>query len=659
MTAHDHGNEEGRLDDAMRRADDLLLRSLKQEQSNRRRKKIAVVLGVAAAACLFATLAWSLRARSESSNPNVVAAVTSPTTQPIASRDQSLSGQLLALTDDWRQALALGNQLAAADPDVAVKTLSDNWSRIASFEARQQLLKAFVFANHPRVLDVLDLGMNDSSPRVREWASNYLCAYAFAEFSEDSSTYPQWRKQTQGKPLNAVAADAARAWIERLKQSSGDDLKRQARFITGAARGLETNPSAAQAARDAGALDLAAGWMKSHADDAETVRAAEAIVAGVRPDEQYLRATVLPLLDSDRAEVRSAAARLLGRKGNGWAVDPLLAALRASAHDKNGNAWDYAAALGEIGEARAIPPMIETIADDNTYNTVYGVGYFGLSKLTGVRYDESHDGAWWQTWWQREQKRFSTAGSATTQPVGANATSPRVIYAATDGAPPVQDLRAAGNDQMRFFLIGPAAKEEPKDGYHLLLVLPGGDGGADFQPFVTNILVNALPENYLIAQLVAPQWSTNENRIVWPTQKSRDPKMKFTTEAFIDAVVAETSKQKKIDAAYVYALGWSSGGPAVYFAAIRPKTPLVGAFVAMSVFKPAELPPAQNLKGRRFYILHSPQDFIAMRFPQSARDTLKKAGAETTLQTYEGGHGWQGDMFGMIRAGIDWLESTK
>jgi predicted esterase len=169
------------------------------------------------------------------------------------------------------------------------------------------------------------------------------------------------------------------------------------------------------------------------------------------------------------------------------------------------------------------------------------------------------------------------------------------------------------------------------------------------------MLPNALPENYLIAQLVAPKWS-KPKELVWPTEKQRDPTMKFTTEAFIDAVVAEVKAQKKIDAAHIYALGWSSGGPPVYAAAMREKTPLTGAFVAMSVFKPAQLPKSK-LDGRRFYILHSPQDMIPMTFAQSAKETLAKSGAKTELATYEGGHGWKGDVFGMIRDGMDWLEA--
>jgi poly(3-hydroxybutyrate) depolymerase len=234
--------------------------------------------------------------------------------------------------------------------------------------------------------------------------------------------------------------------------------------------------------------------------------------------------------------------------------------------------------------------------------------------------------------------------------------------AADDGgaaAPPSKEMTAGGNEQMRFFLHGPMprdAKKAPADGYRLLLVLPGGDGAADFQPFVSDILKNACPRNFIVAQLVAPRWSDQEDRIVWPSEKRRDPKMKFTTEAFIDAVVAEVQKTHKIDPKHVYALAWSSSGPAVYAAALRPKTPITGCFVAMSVYKPAQLPPVQKLKGRSFYILHSPQDFIPMTFPTNAEKQLRAAGANTKLVTYEGGHGWQGDFFGTIRTGMDWLE---
>ena len=223
-------------------------------------------------------------------------------------------------------------------------------------------------------------------------------------------------------------------------------------------------------------------------------------------------------------------------------------------------------------------------------------------------------------------------------------------------APPVEEKRAGSEEKMRYFLIGPTGDAAPAGGYRLLLVLPGGDGSDKFRPFVANVLSRALPDGYVVAQLVAPVWRRDEDRAVWPTEKTPDAKMAFPTEKFIDAVVAEVRGTYKIDPKHVYALGWSSGGPPIYAAAMRPESPLTGAFVAMSVFKPAELPEAKGLEGRSFYLLHSPQDFIPIRFAESARDTLAKAGASTTLVKYAGGHGWRGDVPGMIAAGVKWLE---
>jgi predicted esterase len=282
-----------------------------------------------------------------------------------------------------------------------------------------------------------------------------------------------------------------------------------------------------------------------------------------------------------------------------------------------------------------------------------------------VRHDKSHDGAWWRAWWEQNKARYPDAVRDTPIPeFPERAASPR---AASDdqedpGADvadvPVQDLRAGGDANKRYLLIGPkAGAVAPPAGYRLIVVLPGGAGGEEFRPFAQRILKNALADDCVVAELVAPRWSEDENRIVWPTAGLKDPAMKFTTDEFVKAVVQDASGRVPLDLKRVDALGWSSGGPPVYAAAVDGSSPLRGAFVAMSVFKPEQLPDLKNAAGKRFYILHSPQDFIQMRFPESARDTLAGAGAVVTLATYQGGHGWQGDVFGMIRTGMDWLDA--
>src|SRR5262249_48911066 len=99
-------------------------------------------------------------------------------------------------------------------------------------------------------------------------------------------------------------------------------------------------------------------------------------------------------------------------------------------------------------------------------------------------------------------------------------------------------------------------------------------------------------------------------------------------------------------------------GPAAYALSVAEDIPIAGSFVAMSVFKPEQLPPLTAAKGRSFYVLHSPEDFIPMRFPESAKSQLEAAGARVTLQTYAGGHGWHGDVLAEIKRGLEWLQTA-
>ena len=188
-------------------------------------------------------------------------------------------------------------------------------------------------------------------------------------------------------------------------------------------------------------------------------------------------------------------------------------------------------------------------------------------------------------------------------------------------------------------------------------VLPGGDGGAGFRSFVRRMHVNAFGDEYLVAQLVAPVWTPDQSKsVVWPLEKNRWQKMEFSTEDFVKSVVADVAGKHAIDAGHVFALGWSSGGPAVYAASVCDDSPLTGAFVAMSVFKPGQMASLKRAKGMAYFLLHSPQDFISMDFPETALKTLKKKRAEVELVTYEGGHGWKGDVYGNLRRGVRFLE---
>src|SRR5262252_458435 len=140
--------------------------------------------------------------------------------------------------------------------------------------------------------------------------------------------------------------------------------------------------------------------------------------------------------------------------------------------------------------------------------------------------------------------------------------------AAADDDGSTQDLRAGGDEKKRYFVHGPKKDAKPpKDGFSVLYVLPGGDGGPTFQDFVKNIRKQALSDDWLAVELVAPKWRDDQT-IVWPTAALPTKDAKFTTEDFFAAVHKDVTKTFKVDAKRVFALGWSSGGPPVYTLAL-------------------------------------------------------------------------------------------
>jgi len=98
-------------------------------------------------------------------------------------------------------------------------------------------------------------------------------------------------------------------------------------------------------------------------------------------------------------------------------------------------------------------------------------------------------------------------------------------------------LTVKGHPKQQYYLIGAAddaAKGKPRG---LLVVMPGGDGSADFHAFVGSIR-KALPKDYLVAQLVAVP-SDDQDQVVWPTETLKDKKQDFPTQQFIANVVKE------------------------------------------------------------------------------------------------------------------------
>lgn len=213
--------------------------------------------------------------------------------------------------------------------------------------------------------------------------------------------------------------------------------------------------------------------------------------------------------------------------------------------------------------------------------------------------------------------------------------------------------------ELQYFMMQRAGEAAPKGGYKVMMILPGGNGSAQFEPFVQRIMKYALPKGYVVVQPIAVKW-TEAQKIVWPTKVAPVKGMKFTTEQAMDAILKDVSKQVKVDKKHVYAMGWSSSGPAVYAAALRKKTPFKGYYVSMSVFKENERARLRNAEKQKFYIEHGDSDRVCpLWMAKKAAEVLKANKAKVEFSVYQGGHGWVGNPYGRIKKAVGFLEGEE
>ena len=215
--------------------------------------------------------------------------------------------------------------------------------------------------------------------------------------------------------------------------------------------------------------------------------------------------------------------------------------------------------------------------------------------------------------------------------------------------------RIRNDEHLRYRVFAPKAET---DEHRLVVFLPGGDGSDAFTPWLLNIYRNALPEEFLAVQLIAPKWTTDQ-QVVWPTKKTPARKMGEPVEKFFETVVRKVSKTHKIAKGEIYTFSWSSGGVPAFLIAAEKRGDVRGSFVSMAVYRDGWVP--KNLKkvrGQRFFLYHSPEDKVTpFSSAEGGKTALEKNGAEVRLETYSGGHGWRlgAGHFPDIRRGMEWL----
>ncbi|MEL6427967.1 MAG: sigma-70 family RNA polymerase sigma factor [Planctomycetota bacterium] len=356
-------------------------------------------------------------------------------------------------SDDWLallntsknkgQARAIYERVAALPEGAGVREVLEIYDRIEPAHARLVAPEEFLRSCDPDALEVLHRAAGDADVDVRSYALTITSTIAMQELRTRASEYAAWRSRTAGGGLDDAIADGARRFATGLGALDDGELIARLEGFT-----HYPNELATQCGLDLTSVLLDAGFrsalerllarigeereayfaLRNAANFLELgpflsehlgglidsgVRGEDRLQALrlLRPDdfdEEFARARLLPLLEQrDDLRAASAAADLLGAAGLPWALDPLLDAVRDPRMlAANGTSFDIGGALGDLGDPRAIPTLIGAIAAQNGYETVYGLGYFGLQPLTGVPYDESHDGAFWHEWWEENRARY-------------------------------------------------------------------------------------------------------------------------------------------------------------------------------------------------------------------------------------------------------------
>lgn len=233
----------------------------------------------------------------------------------------------------------------------------------------------------------------------------------------------------------------------------------------------------------------------------------------------------------------------------------------------------------------------------------------------------------------------------------------------------VEEKRLSKNpedERGTYFVITRANADAKAKPAGILVILPGGPGSRDFLPFCANgIAQNAAPEDFISIQLVAPIWQPEipeaKRNVIWSSEIFPVPGAKFSTEEFIDKAVAEVRKSLGIDPKHIVTLGWSSSGHVVYSASTRCKE-VTGSIPAMSRFLPDTYIQTGKVRGKPFFLYHSPEDKVCPYADVAISEKfLTKHKAIVKTQDYPGGHGWTAgtDHMANLRAAIEWLRTAS
>jgi pentatricopeptide repeat protein len=181
---------------------DALLRDSLREDDRRRRVRRRLIVSLFGGVLVMGTIVVAALA-------GWVALFTPPPSPRVETDNEAWVKRITGLRDHMHTAFGVGPDITLLDPDQGVAVVREAWPKVTRYEVKTGLLKTFAFskalpAKHPKVLQVLDLGMNDKDPKVREYAATYLEEYAGQNFKNDPKAYSAWYAKNKDKDPNEL-----------------------------------------------------------------------------------------------------------------------------------------------------------------------------------------------------------------------------------------------------------------------------------------------------------------------------------------------------------------------------------------------------------------------------------------------------------------------
>jgi beta-lactamase regulating signal transducer with metallopeptidase domain len=270
---------------------------------------------------------------------------------------------------DWGTAYEVGNALASLPADEGYALLREHWKQLP-VHARQQMLKAFYFKRpyplrprmHPRIVQVLELGVYDPSPDVRSWAMSYL-----KDITLDDRLSPAqvraWFKRYRTVPIQQVVRAHWEPFLRSLNNLPPQEQQKRLAQLSQRFYWLRERTTVRPLAIRYRLPDLLQRAIYARRTDAQSVALVLEWIQWIKElqlAQEQLERVLAPFLDTQEVclpSVRAAVIELLANSQHRWAASHLLRlADHALQQPAEPELWKaLAEAFGAIGDRRALP----------------------------------------------------------------------------------------------------------------------------------------------------------------------------------------------------------------------------------------------------------------------------------------------------------------